>query len=82
MTLKEFIKSKWFPVLIFVLLEIIFIWVSYNITPTYGFPCKIGEECGYDNISYNPLSIVNIFGTFINLAISFIIYYLIKKYYK
>ena len=74
MKFKQFIKSKWFPVLIFVLLEII--TFLYGSTQYPYCLAQIGAVCPNLSLLYLIIS------TIPNLIISLIIYYLIKKFHK
>ena len=80
MAFKQFISSKWFPVLLFVLLEIVFALIGQFFI--YEYPnCEIGGDWG-DCSRNNTALEMSIIGVIPNLIISLIIYYLIKKYYK
>jgi len=83
MKFKQFIKSKWFPVLMFILLEVIIFLYGYIHYPFCSVPLS-NLDSGYKPEGSCPnlsLPYLVIF-TIPNLIISIIIYYLIKKFYK
>ena len=80
MTFKNFVKSAWFPIVIFVILEIIAFIIGFSIklnvlcdcgTP----PCNCGPESSLELVMLA-------YGVIPSAIISLIAYFLIKRFVK
>lgn len=79
--MKKFIKSIWFPIILFLALEGILYFIGSRIgNYCPAIVCRIGEICNTCEPTQAKLFLEQ--GVFPSLAISLITYFSIKKFYK
>jgi len=74
--MSEFIKSFWFPIILFIIIELIFFIVGFLFMGQV-YPCQI-PPCPSGNQGFEMLLI----GILPSALISMIVYFLIKRFSK